>query len=71
MANRPDTVFNADVIAEFRPNGGKVGRPWRDARLLLLQTTGTWTAEIAPPLADCRQQTWRPIPFFALDGVPV
>lgn len=71
MNNRPDIVFNAGVIAEFRANGGKVGRPWRDARLLLLQTTRAWTAEIAPPLADCRQQTWRPIPIFALDRVPV
>lgn len=71
MTNRPGIVFNADVIAEFRANGGKVGGPWREARLLLLQTTRARTAEIAPPLAACRQQTWRPIPTFALDRVPV
>jgi deazaflavin-dependent oxidoreductase (nitroreductase family) len=38
----PDTLkaFNADVVAEFRANGGKVGGPFADAELLLLTTTG-------------------------------
>jgi deazaflavin-dependent oxidoreductase (nitroreductase family) len=40
MTELPDTSFNADVIAEFRATGGKVGGPWRDATLLLLHTTG-------------------------------
>jgi deazaflavin-dependent oxidoreductase (nitroreductase family) len=40
MTELPDTSFNADVIAEFRANGGKVGGPWQNATLLLLHTTG-------------------------------
>ena len=40
MADLPDTSFNSDVIAEFRGNGGKVGRPWQNSTLLLLHTTG-------------------------------
>lgn len=36
MANRPGIVFNADVIAEFRAKGGKVGRPWRPIPIVAL-----------------------------------
>jgi len=32
--------FNAQVIAEFRANGGKVGGPFEDATIVLLTTTG-------------------------------
>lgn len=32
--------FNAQIIAEFRANGGKVGGPFDGAPLLLLHTTG-------------------------------
>ena len=32
--------FNANVIEQFRANGGKVAGPWGDGNLLLLHTTG-------------------------------
>ena len=32
--------FNANVIEQFRSNGGKVPGPWGDGNLLLLHTTG-------------------------------
>ena len=32
--------FNADIVDEFRANGGKVGGPFEGGTLLLLHTTG-------------------------------
>ena len=44
MSQTPDPVelkgFNAQVVAEFRANEGKVGGPFEGADLLLLTTTG-------------------------------
>ena len=44
MSATPDPVelkgFNAQVVEEFRANGGKVGGPFEGADLLLLTTTG-------------------------------
>jgi deazaflavin-dependent oxidoreductase (nitroreductase family) len=44
VSQTPDPVelkgFNAQVVAEFRANGGKVGGPFEGADLLLLTTTG-------------------------------
>ena len=34
------TAFNDDVVAEFRANGGRVGGPFADSRVLLLTMTG-------------------------------
>ena len=58
MADLPDTSFNSDVIAEFRANGGKVGGPWQNATLLLLDTTG---AKSAAPRVN-------PVGYFDIDG---
>jgi deazaflavin-dependent oxidoreductase (nitroreductase family) len=44
VSQTPDPVelkgFNAQVVEEFRANGGKVGGPFVGADLLLLTTTG-------------------------------
>jgi deazaflavin-dependent oxidoreductase (nitroreductase family) len=45
MGELPDVSFNADVIAEFRANDGKVGGPWEHATLLLLHTAGAKSGE--------------------------
>ena len=37
--------FNANIIAEFRANGGKVGGNFEGAPLLLLHTTGAKTGK--------------------------
>jgi deazaflavin-dependent oxidoreductase (nitroreductase family) len=37
--------FNAQTIAEFRANGGKVGGPFQGAPLLLLHSVGAQTGE--------------------------
>ena len=37
---RPDKSMNAQIIEEFRANGGKVGGYFQNATLLLLHTTG-------------------------------
>lgn len=61
VADLPDTSFNADVIAEFRATGGKVGGPWQDAALLLLHTTGARTG----------QTRVSPLGSFEVDGTIV
>jgi deazaflavin-dependent oxidoreductase (nitroreductase family) len=47
MSETPDPVelkgFNAQIVEEFRANGGKVGGPFEGAELLLLTTTGAKT----------------------------
>jgi|SRR6516225_3332462 deazaflavin-dependent oxidoreductase (nitroreductase family) len=47
MSATPDPVelkgFNAQIVDEFRANGGKVGGPFEGADLLLLTTTGAKT----------------------------
>ena len=44
MTEIPDAetmkAFNANIVDEFRTNGGKVGGPFEGATLLLLTTTG-------------------------------
>jgi len=41
MTEIPDIkAFNADIVDEFRANGGKVGGPFEGGNLLLLTTTG-------------------------------
>jgi deazaflavin-dependent oxidoreductase (nitroreductase family) len=37
--------FNQQIIEEFRENDGKVGGPFKGARLLLLHTTGAKSGE--------------------------
>ena len=47
--------FNAAIIEEFRANGGKVGRQFEGAPLLLLHTTGARTGtERVNPLMYAR-----------------
>lgn len=46
MTEIPDIkAFNADIVAEFRANGGNVGGPFEGAALLLLTTTGAKSGE--------------------------
>jgi deazaflavin-dependent oxidoreductase (nitroreductase family) len=46
MTEIPDLkAFNADIVAEFRANGGKVGGPFEGGNLLLLTTTGARSGE--------------------------
>jgi deazaflavin-dependent oxidoreductase (nitroreductase family) len=50
--------FNANVIDEFRANGGKVGGPFEGTDLLLLTTTG----------AKSGKQRLNPLAYFDIDG---
>lgn len=50
--------MNAQIIEEFRANGGKVGGPFKDATLLLLHTTG----------AKSGKQRVSPVMCFHNDG---
>lgn len=59
MSATPDPVelkaFNAQIVEEFRANGGKVGGPFEGADLLLLTTTGAKSGQRrTSPLADQR-----------------
>jgi deazaflavin-dependent oxidoreductase (nitroreductase family) len=50
-------AFNADIVDEFRANGGKVGGPFDGANLLLLTTTG----------AKSGQSRLSPLAYFTVD----
>lgn len=50
--------FNANIVDEFRANGGKVGGPFENATLLLLTTTG----------AKSGQPRISPLAYFNIDG---
>ena len=62
MSDTPDINqlkgFNANIVDEFRANGGKVGGPFADATLLLLTATGAKSGQ--PRLA--------PLAYFTIDG---
>lgn len=51
-------AFNANIVEEFRANGGKVGGPFEGGNLLLLTTTGAKSGE--PRLS--------PLAYFTVDG---
>jgi deazaflavin-dependent oxidoreductase (nitroreductase family) len=51
-------AFNANIVDEFRANGGKVGGPFEGADLLLLTTTG----------AKSGQPRLSPLAYFTVDG---
>jgi deazaflavin-dependent oxidoreductase (nitroreductase family) len=62
MAETP-AEYNAEIIAEFRANEGRVGGPWEDIPLLLLHHTGGRSAtEHVNPVAylqdDSRYFIW-------------
>jgi deazaflavin-dependent oxidoreductase (nitroreductase family) len=61
MTEIPDAetmkAFNANIVDEFRANGGKVGGPFEGATLLLLTTTGAKSGQ--PRLA--------PLAYFTID----
>ena len=58
MTEIPDIkAFNADIVEEFRANGGKVGGPFEGGNLLLLTTTGAKSGE--PRLS--------PLAYFTVD----
>ena len=61
MTEIPDAetmkAFNANIVDEFRANGGKVGGPFESATLLLLTTTGAKSGQ--PRLA--------PLAYLAID----
>jgi deazaflavin-dependent oxidoreductase (nitroreductase family) len=50
MSTSSPNDFNARIIEQFRANGGRVGEPFQNARLLLLHHTGarTGTARVNP-----------------------
>jgi deazaflavin-dependent oxidoreductase (nitroreductase family) len=50
-------AFNADIVEEFRANGGKVGGPFEGGNLLLLTTTG----------AKSGQPRLSPLAYFTVD----
>lgn len=52
------TVFNKNIVDEFRANGGKVGGQFEGANLLLLTTTG----------AKSGQSRLAPLAYFTVDG---
>jgi deazaflavin-dependent oxidoreductase (nitroreductase family) len=62
MTEIPDAeamkAFNANIVDEFRANGGKVGGPFAGATLLLLTTTGAKSGQ--PRLA--------PLAYLTIDG---
>ncbi|GAT09666.1 nitroreductase family deazaflavin-dependent oxidoreductase [Mycolicibacterium novocastrense] len=49
--------LNADIVDEFRSNGGKVGGPFEGGNLLLLHTTG----------AKSGQPRLSPLAYFGVD----
>ena len=51
-------AFNANIVDEFRSNGGKVGGPFEGATLLLLTATGAKSGQ--PRLA--------PLAYLTIDG---
>jgi deazaflavin-dependent oxidoreductase (nitroreductase family) len=61
MTEIPDAeamkAFNANIVDEFRTNGGKVGGPFEGATLLLLTTTG----------AKSRQPRLAPLAYLTID----
>jgi deazaflavin-dependent oxidoreductase (nitroreductase family) len=59
MTEIPDLkAFNANIVDEFRANGGKVGGPFEGGTLLLLTTTGAKSGE--PRLA--------PLAYLTIEG---
>jgi deazaflavin-dependent oxidoreductase (nitroreductase family) len=59
MTEIPDIkAFNANIVDEFRANGGKVGGPFEGGNLLLLTTTG----------AKSGQSRISPLAYFTVDG---
>ncbi|MCT7659663.1 nitroreductase family deazaflavin-dependent oxidoreductase [Mycobacterium deserti] len=59
MTETPDIkAFNADIVKEFRANGGKVGGPFEGGTLLLLTTTG----------AKSGQPRLSPLAYLEIDG---
>ena len=65
MTEIPDAesmrAFNADIVEDFRANGGKVGGPFEGATLLLLHTTG----------AKSGQPRLSPLAYFTIDGAMI
>lgn len=51
-------VFNEQIVAEFRRNGGVVGGPFRESRVLLLTMTG----------AKSGRRRLTPLEYFPIDG---
>lgn len=51
-------VFNEQIVTEFRRNGGVVGGPFRESRVLLLTMTG----------AKSGRRRVTPLEYFPIDG---
>ena len=67
--------WNAQIIAEFRANDGKVGGPFEGAPMVLVHHTGDIAAavdvELAPTdrIVHIARLAWRTLPYaFAQDG---
>lgn len=62
--------FNAQTIAEFRANGGKVGGPFDGAPLLLLHSVGAHTGETHVNPVMYLPDNGRYIVFASKGGAP-
>ncbi|MER7442811.1 nitroreductase/quinone reductase family protein [Micromonospora avicenniae] len=63
--------FNTQIIAEFRANGGRVGGPFENGRLILLTTTGSRTgAPHTTPLGYLPDEKGRILVIASAGGAP-
>lgn len=68
--NADPRAFNQALIAEFRANGGKVGRYLPDAQLLLLTTTGARSGRPHTTPLGYRRDEDRLIVIASNNGAP-
>ncbi|OEV04064.1 nitroreductase/quinone reductase family protein [Streptomyces oceani] len=62
--------FNQRVIEEFRANGGRVGGPFEDARLILLTTTGARSGQPHTVPLGCLPDGERSLVIASAAGAP-
>ncbi|MGA2836060.1 MAG: nitroreductase family deazaflavin-dependent oxidoreductase [Acidimicrobiales bacterium] len=62
--------FNAQVIDEFRANGGKVGGPFAGATIVILTTTGARSGEPRTNPVVCRTEGDAIYVFASKAGAP-
>lgn len=62
--------WNAQIMAEFRANGGKVGGPFEGAPMVILHTTGAKTGKARETPLMCRQEGDAIAVFASKAGAP-
>ena len=62
--------WNAQIMAEFRENGGKVGGPFEGAPLVILHTTGAKTGKERETPLMCRREGDAVAVFASKAGAP-